>query len=128
MRRLAAALALLALLAPGADAAGRIVTLTLPRAAAADEEIVLRVRAGVLRRGMEVDLYDGRGSLLGTVSPFAIRGGHEAGTYSIPLGTHPTPGRRLTIRLVLTEFGKPPRAPTRLEVRGVTSAFVGITR
>lgn len=127
MRLAAALFALLALTLPAANAAapGRVVTLTLPRAATANEEVVVRVRAGYLRRGMEIDVYDARGTLLGSVSPFAIRGHREAGTYSIPL--HAVQARRIRLRLVLTDAGEPPRAPTTAEVRGVTTAFVPTT-
>lgn len=124
MRRFAAALALLAFFTQPAWAAevGRIITLTLPRQAAANEDAVLRVRAGVLRRGMEIDVY-GDGVLLGTVSPFGVRGTHDAGTYTIPLRRAPH-GRRIQLRLVLTDAGKTDRAPTNRELRGVTLAFI----
>lgn len=127
MRGLAAAFAVLALLAPGTDAAapGRAVTLALPHAPAANQDVVLRVRAGFLKRGMAIDVYDAGGKLLGTVSPFAIRGHREAGTYSIPLGH--APPHRLRLRLVLTEFGEEPRAPTAQELRGVTVQFIDVT-
>jgi len=123
VRRAVAAFALFALLAQQADAAaGRVVTLTLPRQAAANEDVVIRVRAGVLRRGMEIDVYSGD-ALLGTVSPFGVRGTHDAGTYTIPLRSAPH-GSRIQVRLVLTDAGKPDRAPTDRELRGVTLAFV----
>lgn len=127
MLRLAAVAVVLALLALDANASapGRAVTLALPHAPAAHQDVVLRVQAGFLKRGMEIDVYDAGGKLLGTVSPFAIRGHREAGAYSIPLGH--APPRRLRLRLVLTEFGEKPRAPTAQELRGVTVQFIDVT-
>ena len=123
VRRAAAAFGLFVLLAQQVDAAaGRIITLALPRPAAANEDVVLHVRAGVLRRGMEIDVYSGD-MLLGTVSPFGVRGTHDAGIYTIPLKATPR-GRRIQVRLVLTDAGRPDRAPTDKELRGVTLAFV----
>jgi hypothetical protein len=124
LRRAAALFALLALTAPGAEAAAfRDVRIVLPNPVAPGD-LMLRVRAGVLPRGAEVDVYDGHGTLLGTVSPFGVHG--EAGTYTIPLHGGTTPARSITVRLVLTEAGRPPRAPTLREVRGVT--LVGIVQ
>ena len=114
-----AAVALCLLMAQGAAAAGRLITLT-PHARRGTEQ-VLRVETGVLRRGIQIDVY-ANGALIGSVSPFAIRGGHAAGTYSIPLRAADVAARRLRIRLVLTEPGKPDRAPTAREVRSVSLA------
>ncbi len=116
-------LAWLALTATVAEAAAfRAVRVAVP--AVASDSTVLRVRAGVLPRGAEVDVYDDHGALLGTVSPFGVHG--AAGTYAIPLHPGMTGARSLTVHLVLTEAGKPPRAPTLREVRGVT--LVGAAR
>ncbi|MEJ0025555.1 MAG: hypothetical protein WDN01_05955 [Rhizomicrobium sp.] len=127
MRIAAAALALFALLGqPASAAAARVVTIAVPRTVPASENLVLRVRAGVLPRGAEIDVY-GEGALLGTVSPFAVRGGQGAGTYTIPLPDRLARRGRVTIRLVLTEAGAPPRAPTRRELRGVALVAIGAT-
>ncbi|HEX4302253.1 MAG TPA: hypothetical protein VHZ78_05640 [Rhizomicrobium sp.] len=116
LRKAAALLACLALTASGAEAAAfRAVRIAVP--AAASDNSVLRVRAGILPRGAEVDVYDNAGVLLGTVSPFGVHG--EAGIYTIPLHSGMTRMHSLTVRLVLTEAGKPSRAPTLREVRGV---------
>lgn len=100
-------------------------TLVAPRAATPTEEMVVRVQTGVLAHGAEIDVRDARGALLGTISPFGLRGGQSAGTYTIPLGAI---ARRAVVRLVLTEAGRPPRAPTSREVRGVTLDFIAVTR
>ena len=118
----AAFIVLLVLMASGADAAAfRDVRLVLPRAAPARVDVALRVHAGRLPPGSEIDVYGEGGALLGTISPFGARRGHEAGTYTIPVRASLVQGRRLTVRLVLTQPGKPPRAPTRGEVREVTT-------
>ncbi len=128
MRLGVAALALFALAAPPAGAAAaRIVMLIVPRTVPASANLVLRVRAGVLPRSAEIDVY-GDGTLLGTVSPFALRGGHAAGTYTIPLPNRLAHRGRVAIRLVLTQAGAPPRAPTSRELRGVTLVAIGVAR
>jgi hypothetical protein len=128
MRRLAAALlALLALSSLGAwaAAAGQY-TLVVPRAPHANETLGVQVRVGVLQHGSEIDVTSG-GVLLGTVSPFAIRGGHEAGTYTVPLTGVDGRGARVAIRLTLTHFGNRPRAPTAQEVRSVRIVYLDVT-
>jgi hypothetical protein len=80
------------------------------------QSLVLRVRAGVLRRGAEIDVY-GNGVLLGTVSPFATPGGSEAGGYTLPLPASLQHARRIALKFVLTEAGRKPRAPTARELR-----------
>ena len=126
MRLLTAALlTLLAFGASEADAAGRY-TLVVPRAAAADEALAVQIRIGVLKHGSEIDVASGA-VLLGTVSPFAIRGKHEAGTYNVPLPGTMRRGTRVTIGLTLTHFGDKPRAPTAQEVRSVKLVYLDVT-
>ncbi len=124
MRLLPAALCWLALLAlpAGAGEVGRIVILSVPQVATPNDDLVLHVNAGVLRRGMEIDIYTGN-TLLGTVSPFAVRGAHAAGLYAIPVHV-PRMSRRLRIRVVLTDAGEPDRTPTAKELRGVSLDIV----
>jgi hypothetical protein len=129
MRGLAAALLVLLALgsleARAAAAAGQY-TLVVPRAPHADEALAVQVRVGVLQHGSEIDVTSG-GVLLGTVSPFAIRGGHEAGTYTVPLAGVNRRGARVAIRLTLTHFGNRPRAPTAQEVRSVRLVYLDVT-
>ena len=127
MTRLAAALAVLVLFAQDARAAaGRFFVLTQSHAATADEAVILRVHAGFLRKGDQIDIYDGDGTLLGSVSPFAVHGS-EAGTYTITLPPALGARRRIAVRLVLSAFGHPPRAPTQRELHGVSLDTMAVT-
>jgi hypothetical protein len=123
-RLLAAALAGLALLParvdPGAaDEPAQTLSLTVPRALAAGEIVWIEVRAGPLRRGQEISVTTAAGQPLGTISPFGIRSGQDAGAYSLPVPADAIKDGRLTIRLSISEIGGA-RAPTTQEIRGVT--------
>ena len=112
--RLAAA-ALLAWLGSGpahadSGSAMRVVELTLPRAAAANERVDLQVQAGVLPRGTEIDITTPGGELIGTISPFAIRRGHPAGTYTFPVPPREVRDGHVTVRLSVRAAGMSPRA------------------
>jgi hypothetical protein len=121
MRWPAAALVLAALFAQPAGAAR---VLAVPQVADG-YALVLHVRAGVLRRGAEIDVY-GNGVLLGTVSPFATRGGDEAGTYTLALPDTLQHARRIALKFVLTEAGRKPRVPTARELRDARLAAIPV--
>ncbi len=127
MTRLAVALAFLVLLAQGAEAAaGRAFILTQSHVAKAGEAPILRVHAGFLRKGDQIVVYDRHGALLGTVSPFAVHGS-EAGTYTIPLPAALAAQRKIAVRLVLSAFGHPARAPSVHELHGVSLDYMPVT-
>ena len=112
--RAAAALALFSLLAQ--RPAARTVTLTLPHALRSGETATLVVSVGVIPKGARIEVTTLSGRDLGTVSPYGIRPGHEAGSYTVPIPADAIEGRRVRILLSLA-FAGTRRAPTESEVR-----------
>ena len=108
-----------------AVATSRAVELALPRAVSANEAIDLEVQTGVLPRGTEIEVTTPSGERIGTISPFAVRSGHAAGTYTLPLKASDIHDGRVTVRLTVIQYGMPERAPTADEVPNVG---VSITR
>jgi hypothetical protein len=118
MRR-TAAIVLLALLAQSAmAAAARDVTLALPHPLQAGEMAWLDVQVGAIGH-QQVDVTTASGQRLGTISPFGLRLGQEAGTYTLPVPAEAIRDGRVAIQLTITLPGSPPRAPTGQEVHGV---------
>jgi hypothetical protein len=129
-----AAWALIALLAQGASAptpatpsAERRIVLTLPRTPAAQEAAWLSVRVGVLPRGLRILVLSDDGKLLGSISPFAIAPGKEAGTYTIPLPDDAVKEGQVAVRLVVEERGVT-RSPTGSEVEDVGLVYAPVSR
>ena len=101
------------------------VTLALPHALRPGETAFLEVAVGVLARGQEIQATTLDGRLVGTVSPFGIGPGAEAGTYVIPVPADAIGDCGLQLRLSVTMPGGPPRAPTAAEVKGVKLTILG---
>lgn len=119
MHTLAVTLLSLALLAQTAAAApGRVVSLSLPRALGEGEVAWLEVKVGVIPRGAEVEVTTLDGRTLGVISPYGIRPGRPAGTYTVPLPPDLFSDGRVKLRLTLS-FGRERRAPTAKEVKAV---------
>jgi hypothetical protein len=123
--RALAALALFAVLAQ--HSAGRLVTLPLPHPVRAGETVFVELTIGAIERGAEIEITTPSGQLLGVVSPFAIRSGHPAGTYTVPLPSDAISGDRVSLRLSLDMQGGAQRAPTKDEVKSVRVKIVGAT-
>ena len=124
MRRAIVALALLAHLALNGNAvlaqdAARNMTLELPRALAAGETAYIEVQVGPIGRGRTIEVTTAAGQPLGTVSPFGVRTGQDAGTYPVPVPKDAIRDGRLSIRLTISQPGGSARAPTADEVRSV---------
>lgn len=140
MTRRAAALALLALLAPNglaADAAAqsgdvtaaRETTLTVPHPLRAGEAAAVELQFGSLGRGRVVTVTTADGRPLGTVSPFGARPGQPGGTYTLPVPPDAIRDGKLTVRLTISQGGGgPPRAPTAEEVPSVRLNVGGAAR
>jgi hypothetical protein len=77
------------------------------------------VQVGAIRRGQEIDVTIASGQELGVISPFGVRSGQDAGTYTLPVPADAIPNGRLSVRLTITQFGAPPHTPTAEEVRSV---------
>jgi hypothetical protein len=124
MRRAIVALALLAHLALNGNAvlaqdAAPTMTLQLPRPLAADETAFIQVQVGPIGRGRTIEVTTAAGQPLGTVSPFGVRTGQDAGTYPVPVPKDAIRDGRLSIRLTISQPGGSARAPTVDEVRSV---------
>lgn len=105
----------------------RSVTLTLPHALREGETAFLSVTVGVIQRGAEIEITAVTGRPLGTISPYGIRPGNEAGTYTVPLPADAISGRRVTVLLSLRANGKH-RPPTKKEVKRVRAAVMSTPR
>ena len=105
--------------AASAQSAARDMTLQLPHPLAADETAFVIVQVGAISRGQEVEVTTAAGQPLGVISPFSVRAGQQAGTYPLPVPRDALHDGRLSLRLTISQFGAPPRAPTAEEVRSV---------
>jgi hypothetical protein len=118
MRGSAAACILFALLAQSGLAAAGDMTLTLPHPLRAGETAWIEVQVGAIGR-QEIDVTTASGEMLGTISPFAVRVGQDAGTYILPVPQDAIRDGRLSLRLTISQAGAPSRTPTADEVRSV---------
>ena len=118
MRGSAAACILFALLAQSGLAAAGDMTLTLPHPLRAGETAWIEVQVGAIGR-QEIDVTTASGEMLGTISPFGVRVGHDAGTYILPVPQDAIRDGRLSLRLTISQAGAPSRTPTADEVRSV---------
>ena len=118
MHTLLAALISFALLVQTAGAPGRVVNLVLPRSLDENESVVVELKLGVLARGAEIQVETTSGRMLGVISPYGIRSGNEAGTYTVPVPLEAISNQRLSLRIILSHNHNK-RAPTTKEVRSV---------
>jgi hypothetical protein len=119
MQTLFATLVSFALLVQTAGAPGRVVNLVLPRSLTAEEGVSVELKLGVLERGNEIEVETMSGKLLGVISPYGIRSGEEAGTYTVPVPPELVANKRLSLRIILDQHSRGKRAPTNKELRGV---------
>ena len=121
--------ALLVLLAQNANVAlAQDITLVLPHPLRAGETAWIEVQVGPIGRGQEIDVGTVSGRSLGTISPYGMRLGQDAGTYTLPVPADAIRDGRVSVRLTITQSGAPPRAPTAQEVRTVKLIVVGASR
>ena len=99
-------------------AAGRVETLILPHALRAGESASLEIQVGQVSHGTEIEVETTSGRLLGVISPFGIRSGNEAGTYTVPVPVDAISNNQISVRLLLKYYHSQ-RAPTRKEVKSV---------
>jgi len=102
-----------------AQETAREVTLVLQQPLAEGELAWIEVQLGRIGPGQEIDVTTATGRDLGVISPFGMRAGQDAGTFTLPVQADTIVDGRLTIRLAVTQSGAA-RAPTPEEVRGVT--------
>ena len=118
MQTLFATLISFALLVQTAGAPGRVVNLALPRSLTANEGVSVELKLGVLARGAEIVVETVSGKLVGVVSPYGIRAGEEAGTYTVPLPPEAISNNRVSLRLTLKQ-GREKRTPTTKQIKDV---------
>jgi hypothetical protein len=118
MQTLFATVFAFALFVQTAGAPGRVVNLVLPRNLSAGEGLAVELKLGVIERGDQIEVETMSGKLLGVVSPYGIRAGEEAGTYTVPVPAELISNRRVSLRIILDHHGRSKRAPTDQELRG----------
>ncbi len=116
---------MLAIWAPPAVAADGTTVLVLPHALQPGEIAFIQVTVGAIARGQEVEVATMDGRAIGTVSPFGIRAGQQAGTYTMPVPPEAIRDGKLSLRLRITQFDGPPRLPTSDEVKDVQLVIAG---
>lgn len=99
-------------------APGRVVNLALPRELKDDEGVSLELKLGVLGRGSEIVVETMSGKHVGVVSPYGIRAGEEAGTYTVPLPPEAIEGNHVLLRLILQQ-GREKRTPTNKQIKNL---------
>ena len=121
MIRIVAAIALVLSVAQGgcAELKPGEISLRLPHALQANEIALVEVRVGTIGPGQEIEITTLAGRTLGVISPYAIRAGQAAGTYTLPVPAEVIDGDHLGIRLNLTQSHAEPRTPSIEEVLGV---------
>jgi hypothetical protein len=119
MQTLFATLFAFALLVQTASAPGRVVNLVLPRDMTTDDRLAVELKLGVLQRGDVIRVESMSGKLLGAISPYGLRSGEEAGTYTVPVPAELVSNKRVSLRIVLNQHGSGKRAPTNQELRNV---------
>ena len=99
-------------------------TLVLPHPLRAGETAWIVVKVGAIGRG-QINVTTASGQELGVISSFGVQLGQEAGTYPLPLPADAVRDGRVSLRLEITQFGEPPRAPTAEEVQSVKLEVAG---
>jgi hypothetical protein len=120
MNALSATLVCFALFVQATSAADKPeVELTLPHPLHAGDVPFVEVQLGAMRRGEEIQLTTALGRELGVISPFAVRVGQEAGTYTLPLPPNIFVNGRIKVRLTVKQNDHTQRLPTAEEVKAV---------
>jgi hypothetical protein len=119
MNTLAATILYFALLQAAPTAPGRILALTLPHPLTENEVVWIEVKVGVIERGAEIEITTLKGQTLGVISPFGIRSGDPAGTYTVPVPPEAISDGRVKVRLTLNRYGHANRPPTTRQVKAV---------
>ena len=127
MHTVFATLMTFALLVQTAGSPGRVVKLVLPRDLTAEEGAAVEVKVGVIARGAQIKVETTSGKLLGVISPYAIRSGDEAGTYTVPVPIEAISNKRVSLRIILN-YNRSKRTPTAQEVRSVQLKITSSSR
>jgi hypothetical protein len=96
----------------------REITLSLPHPLRKGETAWLLVQVGAIGHD-QIQLITQDGRPLGTISPFGVRSGQPAGTYTVPVPAEALHNGRLALRLSVMREGRAQRAPTTEEVKSL---------
>lgn len=98
---------------------GRLVTLPLPRPLQAGDAVWVKVTVGAIARSEEIVVTTSAGRMVGVISPYGIRPGQEAGTYTVPVPADAVDDNRVSLRLAVDQGGHARRAATLREVKKI---------
>ncbi|HEY2094568.1 MAG TPA: hypothetical protein VGJ81_22130 [Thermoanaerobaculia bacterium] len=104
--------------AGSAAPAERVVTLTLPSAAATTGRIAARLTVSPLPRGTKLTVRLTDGQIVGAVQPYG-RNAERGGSYTIPIPSEAAAAGKVTLRIELRESSGVQRAPNKEELRRV---------
>jgi hypothetical protein len=124
MKMLFATVFAFALLVQTSGAPGRVVNLVLPRGLNEDERLAVELKLGVIERGAKIRVETASGKMLGVITPYGIRSGEEAGTYTVPVPAEEISNNCVSLRITLNEHRQGKRAPTTQELRSVKLRIV----
>lgn len=110
-----------------AGAAAEVMTLSLPRAPAADEAIRLSLKVGRLPGGARVVVRTSTGEIVGTIFPYGADASRRGGTYVIAVPPEAVTDGKVSLQLAVEENGMASRVPTSDEVQSVTLALAPVT-
>jgi hypothetical protein len=96
----------------------REMTLAVPHKLRKGETAWLLVEIGVIDHD-QIQLITQDGHPLGTISPYSVRSGQAAGTYTVPVPANALNDGRLALRMSVIESGQAQRAPTTDEVKSL---------
>lgn len=128
MRPVTAAVALLAFLSQSRTVAlADDLTLILPHPLQDGDMAWIEVKVGTIGRSQEISVTTASGRQLGVLSSFGARAGRdtESGTFTLPVPPDAMHEGRISIRLMISQSGAPPRMVTPEEVRSVILMVAG---
>jgi hypothetical protein len=96
----------------------REITLALPHPLRKGETAWLLAEVGAIGHD-QIQLTTQDGRTLGTISPFGVRSGQAAGTYTVPVPVEAFVDGQLALRLSVMHSGRATHAPTTEEVKSL---------
>ena len=112
----------------GSQPGALTLTLALPRTPAPGEAIRVRVNAGVLPHGARIIVRTVTGKIAGTVAPYGVASGQEAGTYTIPIPAEAVSNGKLSLTFELKDRHGHVRAATQNEVLGAEVVLIPVKK
>ncbi|HEY6972355.1 MAG TPA: hypothetical protein VJA94_24300 [Candidatus Angelobacter sp.] len=100
----------------GQGATARVETLTLPHALRSGERAWLEIQVGTISRGAEIVVKTTSGRLLGVISPYGVRSGAPAGTYTVPVPPEAISKGQVSVQISIRYYHSQ-QAPTLEEVK-----------